>query len=77
MKVWVGEELQMPFSAVVCLVISYFIYEINQLLNMYKDAGGIWHEDRFRPLVTAIANLSLNLGQFRQCHLDNRSIFVR
>ncbi len=39
----------------------FYIYEINQLLNMYKDAGGIWHEDRFRPLVTAITNLSLNL----------------
>lgn len=61
MKVWVGEELQLPFSVVICLVIYYFIYEINQLLNMYKDAGGIWHEDRFRVLVTAITNLSLNL----------------
>ena len=30
-------------------------------MNTYKDAGGIWHEDRFRPLVTAIANLSMNL----------------
>ncbi len=61
MKVWVGEELQLPFSVVICLVIYYFTYEINQLLNMYKDAGGIWHEDRFRPLVTAIANLIMNL----------------
>ena len=34
---------------------------MNQLLNTYKDAGGIWHEDRFRPLVTAIANLGMNL----------------
>lgn len=61
MKIWVGEELQLPFNVVICLVIYYFIYEINQLLNMYKDAGGIWHEDRFRPLVTAIANLGMNL----------------
>ena len=35
--------------------------EINQLLNLYKDAAGMWHEDRFRPLITALANLILNL----------------
>ena len=34
---------------------------MNSLLNLYKDAAGIWHEDRFRPLVTALANLGMNL----------------
>lgn len=61
MKIWVGQEYELAFSVVVCLCIYYFIYEINQLLNMYKDAAGIWHEDRFRPLVTAVSNLILNL----------------
>lgn len=61
MKLWVGDKLLLPFSAVVCFCIYYYVYEINQLLNTYKDAAGIWHEDRFRPLVTALANLSLNL----------------
>ena len=61
MKLWVGEDYLLPFSAVICLVVYYYIYEINQLLNLYKDAGGIWHEDRFRPLITAIANLCMNL----------------
>lgn len=60
-RLWVGDEYLLPFSAVICLVSYYFIYEINQLLNLYKDAGGIWHEDRFRPLVTALSNLGLNL----------------
>lgn len=61
MKIWVGEKYELGFSAVICLCIYYFIYEINQLLNMYKDAAGIWHEDRFRPLVTALTNLAMNL----------------
>ena len=30
-------------------------------MNLYKDAAGIWHKDRYRPLVTALANLTLNL----------------
>lgn len=61
MQVWVGKNLILEFSAVICFCIYYFVYEINQLLNTYKDAAGIWHEDRFRPLVTAGANLVLNL----------------
>lgn len=61
MRIWVGEELLLEYSAVICFCVYFFIYEINQLLNTYKDAGGIWHEDRFRPLVTGLANLGLNL----------------
>ena len=65
MEIWVGKELMLDYVAVVCFVVYYYIYEINQLLNVYKDAGGIWHEDRFRPLVTACANLGLNLLMVR------------
>lgn len=61
MKIWVGVDLLLDFSCVICLVVYYFIYEINALLNLYKDAAGIWHKDRFRPLVTAVSNLALNL----------------
>lgn len=61
MEIWVGEDLMLGFAAVICFGVYYFIYEINQLLNTYKDAAGIWHEDRFRPLVTALVNLTMNL----------------
>lgn len=61
MKIWVGENLLLDFSCVVCLVIYFYVYEINSLLALYKDAAGIWHKDRLRPLITALANLALNL----------------
>lgn len=61
MEIWVGKDLMLGFTAVICFCIYYFVYEINQLLNTYKDAAGIWHEDRFRPLVTALSNLFMNL----------------
>ena len=61
MELWVGKDNKLGFSAVICFVIYYFIYEINQLLNLYKDAAGLWHEDRFRPLITAVSNLIMNL----------------
>ncbi|WP_408071405.1 lipopolysaccharide biosynthesis protein [Butyrivibrio sp. JL13D10] len=61
MRLWVGNKLMLNYAAVVCFVIYFYIYEINSLLNLYKDAGGIWHKDRFRPLVTALSNLIMNL----------------
>ena len=49
------------FSAVVCFVVYFFVRQVNALLNLYKDASGMWHEDRFRPLAAAMSNLVLNL----------------
>lgn len=61
MRIWVGERLMLEFPAVICFCLYFFVHEVNQLLNLYKDAAGIWHEDRFRPLVTALSNLGMNL----------------
>lgn len=61
MILWVGKDYLLPYSIVICFCIYFFISEINQLLNTYKDAAGIWRSDRFRPLITAGINLTLNL----------------
>ena len=61
MKIWVGEKYMLGFGIVICFCVYFFVYEIDRVLNTYKDAAGIWHEDRFRPLVTAIVNLIMNL----------------
>lgn len=61
MELWVGKNLMLEQSAVICFCIYYYVYEINRILNVYKDAGGIWHKDRFRPLITSFVNLSMNL----------------
>lgn len=61
MVLWVGKEFLLPLSVVICLCAYFFIYELNQLLNLYKDAAGLWHKDRFRPLITALVNLGMNL----------------
>lgn len=62
MRLWVGEKLLMPFSVVICLCIYFYLYETTRLMNVFKNAAGIWHEDRFRPLISALVNLGLNLA---------------
>lgn len=58
---WVGSENMLSYSYVICFCIFFYVRQINTLLNTFKDAAGIWHRDRFRPLVTALSNLVLNL----------------
>lgn len=61
MELWVGKDLMLSSSAVICFVVYFFVRQLNSLFNTYKDASGMWHEDRFRPLVAALTNLALNL----------------
>lgn len=61
MKIWVGDEYLLSMPIIICLVVYFFIYQVEQLIGMYKDAAGIWYEDRFRPLITAVGNIILSL----------------
>ena len=61
MKLWMGEDKMLDMSMVVMFCVYFMLFEYNQLFNLYKDAAGLWHEDRFRPLITSMANLTLNL----------------
>ncbi len=59
MEIWTGNLLS--DGEVLLFGIYFYVYEVNQLLNTYKDASGIWHKDRFRPLTVSAVNLCLNL----------------
>ena len=60
-KIWVGAKYMLSMPMVICMCCYFFLHEINRLINTYKDAAGMWHEDRWRPLVVSITNLGLNL----------------
>ena len=60
--IWMGEENMLSFNYVICFVIYFYTMGMNKIINMFKDAAGIWHKDRFRPLTAALVNLGLNLA---------------
>ena len=60
-KLWVGEKLMLGNDLVILYCVFFFIYEFCRMLNLFKDAAGIWHADRFRPLVVSMANLGINI----------------
>ena len=61
MNIWVGEELCLGTSYVICLVLYFYIYQIQKTILTFKDAGGLWYEDRYRPYISMFINLVLNI----------------
>lgn len=61
MKIWVHEVNMLDNPYVIMFCIYFYVYELALVWCTYKDAGGIWHQDRFRPLCVTLVNLGLNL----------------
>ena len=60
-ELWVGAERKLEDGMVICFASYFLIYTAYRLMNLYKDAAGLWHHDRWRPLITGICNVGLNL----------------
>ena len=61
MYIWTGERLMFPFYVVLEFGLYFYIYQIRKIPITYKDAAGIWWEDRYRPYVCMVTNLVLNV----------------
>lgn len=64
-QIWVGEELLLEYGMVILFCIFFYIFQMMGLCSAYEDAAGIWYYDRYRPLLEAMMNLSLNLLMVR------------
>lgn len=61
MEMWVGKQYLLDYSMVILFAV-YLIAEVApRTLVTFKDAGGIWRSDRFRPLIVATVNLIINI----------------
>ena len=58
---WLGEDMLLPKDTMVLLVMLFLLPRISNLTYTYREAAGLWWEDRFRPIISAIVNLSVNL----------------
>ena len=61
MTLWMGESMTYPIAVEVCFVVYFFVYNIQRVVLMFKDAAGLWYEDRMRPYVAMVINLVLNI----------------
>ena len=61
MEIWVKKDSMLDMGVVILLVVYFYVYMIRRVVLTYKDAAGIWWEDKFRPYVVMIVNLVLNV----------------
>lgn len=61
MKIWVGENNMFPDSLVYYMCIYFYSLKIGDVISLYKEATGIYWEDRYRPIAESIVNLVLNV----------------
>lgn len=61
MEFWVGEALSFPISIVILFSAYFYIWKMMEIVNLYKDAAGMWEYDKYRPIVASLVNLFLNI----------------
>lgn len=60
-ELWIGKDYTFDEMVVALFCVYFYLVTMQQVNGMYKDAAGVWHQDRFRPLIAAMVNLFLNI----------------
>lgn len=59
--IWLGEKYIFKNITMILFVIYFVIMYMRKVVNMYKDASGMWQADVAKPYIEAITNLIINL----------------
>ena len=59
--IWMGDGMVLSNRTMILLVAYFYLWKIKDTLSMYKDAAGIWWDDRYRPYICAAVNIVLNI----------------
>lgn len=54
---WIGEKYLLPVYAVIWLAIYFYVQGMRKTINLFKEAAGIFYEDRRIPVLESIINL--------------------
>lgn len=58
---WIGEKFLFSQNTVLLICITFLVPGLNNVINIFKDACGLFWETRFRTMVTAVVNLVMSI----------------
>lgn len=61
MELWVGKDLMYSLDVVILFVIYFYINMARRTVVTFKEASGLWTEDKYKPIVSAVFNIILNI----------------
>lgn len=59
--IYAGKGNLLSIGHVICLCLYFWMWKIQDVVLVFKEAAGMWSQDRYRPLIGALINLSLNV----------------
>lgn len=60
-EIWVGAEYLLSILVLAILVLNYYQKVMRNTYSTFKDAAGIWVEDKYVPVVEAILNIVFSI----------------
>lgn len=60
-KLWIGDDYLFPTSTLMLFCGLFYCYKMGDMCAVYRQAAGLWWQDKYRPIVESIVNLALNL----------------
>ena len=61
MKLWLGEKMMFEDGVMISFCIYFFTTHFVRVCHLYRQAAGLWWQDRYRPIVETVSNLVLNI----------------
>lgn len=69
-SVWLGSEFCIDNSTIFLLVLVFYLPGLNNVINIYKDACGLFKEVQYRAVATAVVNLCVSIFLVMTMGLD-------
>ena len=60
-ELWIGKEMLMEMRVVALFCIYLYVVKTSEIFMSYRQAAGIWSNDKIRPIIEAVLNLILNI----------------
>lgn len=60
-SIWIGEEFLLSKTILICIILSYFSNGMRRTVLTFKDAKGLFWNDRYKPLIESFSNLVLSI----------------
>ena len=61
MQAWMGKENMYSMTIVLIFCVYFFVVGSRKIIDTYKSALGLWHPDRWKSIIGAGVNLTLNI----------------
>lgn len=60
-RIWIGGQYLLSYGVLVILSINFYVQGMRKTSNTFKEAAGIFHEDRFVPIIESIINIMASI----------------